>query len=190
MVSVRLGSASSYPKKSWIQKPAGTTLYWDPGKGADTVPMTNEEFEKFIANWKGTPEEVATLTAEWNASVETAVTIAKPLVERELMIRKQLARLAFPEPVEGSKNRTNLPAGWALKLTYCLDRKVEEPVLDLNKEEFEKAGINVDNLIRWKPELKVKEYKELSEEQRKVFDQALVVKPSTPQLELLPPGKR
>jgi hypothetical protein len=154
------------------------------------MAMTNAELEQLIANWKGTPEEVEKLVGEWNAAQETSINIAKPLVERELVLRKVVSKLVFPSPVEGAKNRANLPAGWALKLTYSIDRKVEEPVLELNKEQFATAGINVDNLIRWKPELKVKEYKELSEEQRKVFDQALNIKPGTPQLELLPPGKR
>lgn len=134
-----------------------------------------------------TSEDRMKLLGEWYDAVSKVETIAKPLVERERALRAVLAQEFFPSPVEGSKNKVDIQDGWGLKLTYSLDRKVDEPALELRKEEFLANGINVDALIRRKPELITKNYRELSDAQRRLFDTVLEIKPQSPQLEVLKP---
>lgn len=126
--------------------------------------------------------------AEWHAAL-VAAAAAKPLVEAEQALRKEVAKLFFPDPTEGT-NSTDLAQGWKLKLTHKIDRKVDEAALAAVKEELRKLDINPDPLVRFKPELDTKAYKALklvNEDATKIFDQALVIKESSPTLELVAP---
>lgn len=134
--------------------------------------------------------EQQALVAEWNAAKEQADNIAKPLTEREMVLRRMVVASLFPSPVEGAKNKESLPEGWSIKLTYSIDRKIDIAALPSISEQLRAMEVNPDKLVRYKPELETKEYKSLPENVRKVFDQALIIKPSTPQLELLSPGKK
>lgn len=107
-------------------------------------------------------------------------------MKREMELRKMISSLAFPNPAEGTTN-LDLPAGWKLKLQYKLDRKVDEAALGAAIIELQKMLVNTDGLIARKPTLIVSAYRELTEEQRKVLDQALEIKPASPVLELVPP---
>ncbi len=131
-------------------------------------------------------EEQEKLVAEWYAAQKQVAEIAKPLVAREMLLRRLVLATVFINPKEGT-NKEDLPEGWQVKLGYTIDRKVDKARLTTVNEEMRTLGVNPDKLIRWTPELEVKEYRGLTEEQRKVFDQALQIKPGTPTLELVPP---
>ena len=135
-----------------------------------------------------TPEQTLKLNEWTNVKLEVAVK-AKPLIEREQVLRKEVTALFFPEPVEGA-NTLELEGGWKLKLTYKIDRKVDEALLDGIKVQLREMQVNTDTLINLKPSLAITAYRtlvELNPEAAKILEHALDIKPGSPTLELLPP---
>ncbi len=131
-------------------------------------------------------EEILKLAGMWFKALEDAEA-AKTVIERERVLRAELVAMAFPKPKEGV-NSLALPEGWTLKADYKLDRKVDEAALESVVENMaKKFGIDGHLLVRYKPELDKKNYKALTAEQQKVFDECLVIKPGSPQLELKAP---
>lgn len=133
------------------------------------------------------PEQIAKLT-EWSEALTEAVKV-KPLIEREQMLRKEVASLLFPNPKEGT-NTLELEGGWKLKLTYKIERKVDEASLDNVKSQLREMQVNIDTLIDMKPSLVLASYRtliELNPEASKVFENALNIKPGSPTLELVAP---
>ncbi len=108
------------------------------------------------------------------------------LKAREMELRKELFAFAFPNPLEGT-NKADLPENWLLKGTYKLDRSVDEAAFNAIKDQLRAININPDPLVRFKPELAVRDYKALSEQARGIFDQCLLIKSGAPSLELVPP---
>lgn len=144
---------------------------------------------------------------------ETAVTPAelskwyllkKQLAEvktAESLMRSRIAKFFFPTPDEGTNTHPLKDGtGANLKMVHTIDRKVDEGELEALREAMSKAeddpkdnlhGLELDftKLIVWKPELKLSEYRKLSEAQRAVFDRVLVVKPGMPQLDITIPKR-
>lgn len=122
---------------------------------------------------------------EWQAAKAEADKV-KPIIEREQALRKEVFGSFFPAPTEGT-NKVDLPGGWTLKGTYKIDRKVDEQVVPAVTEALRGMGVNVDLLIGYEPKLKTTVYRELTAEQRAIFDQALTIKPGSPTMELVAP---
>lgn len=125
---------------------------------------------------------------EWHQSV-LAAQEAKKVVEAEQSLRKEVMALFFPEPVEGT-NKFDLEAGWSLKATHKIERKVDEAALPAVLQQLREMGVNPDPLIRTKPDLDTKAYKSLVQinpDAAHVFEQALTIKPGSPTVELVPP---
>ena len=132
-------------------------------------------------------DRVAKLQA-WHQAV-LAAQEAKKLVEAEQALRKEVMALFFPEPVEGT-NKFDLEAGWSLKATHKIERKVDEAALPAVLQQLREMGVNPDPLIRTKPDLDTKAYKSLVQinpDAAHVFEQALTIKPGSPTVELVPP---
>ena len=144
---------------------------------------------------------------------ETAVTPAelskwyllkKQLAEvktAESLMRSRIAKFFFPTPDEGTNTHPLKDGtGANLKMVHTIDRKVDEGELEALKVALAAAADNAednlhgleldfDKLIVWKPELKIAEYRKLSEAQREVFERVLVVKPGMPQLDITIPKR-
>lgn len=136
--------------------------------------LTHEQLD-LIARW-----------ADAQRKVEELKLALVPLVEEERLLRGQVVMATLPDEVEGTTTM-DLPNNWALKVALSLDRKVDEAALPATREVLAGMGVNADRLVRWKPEVQVKEYRTLTAEQRAAFDKALLIKPKTPDLTLLPP---
>ena len=106
----------------------------------------------------------------------------------EMLLRMKIFRVMFPNPVEGT-NSVNLTDGWVLKAKYPINRKVLEDILVARTKEFKEAGLKLNNLIVRNPELAVAEYRKLTAEELKLFDQALEIKPGSPALEIVLPKR-
>lgn len=153
----------------------------------------------------------AVLLTQWVAAKKQLVEVAKPLVDAESVLRKQVIALYFPKPEEGT-NTTDLANGWKLKATTPTDRKVEPDKLDQLKAAkvadsvdllravgltpelyapdaplLQAVGIAADIVVTWDPKLATKAYKGLTAEQRKLLDHAITAKPGSASLELVPP---
>lgn len=113
------------------------------------------------------------------------------LKAKEILLRNKIAKAYFPQPKEGTNNYP-LPDDYVLKMTYKMNREVNEGVLTQMVGKFAEAKINVAAVVKAKPELKKSAYNELTEEQQKLFDNCLIIKPGTPELsiELSSAGKK
>ena len=130
-------------------------------------------------------EEQMKLLEEWRLAKAEADAV-KPIIAKEQELRKQVFAAFYPTPKEGT-NTLDLAEGWKLKGVYKLDRKIDEAALPAVTEQLREMGVNADTLVKWTPSLKTAVYKELTAEQRAVFDQALIIKPGLPTIELVAP---
>lgn len=120
----------------------------------------------------------------------------KKLKAEEMLMRMKIYNGLFAATAVEGTNSMDLHAGWKLKAQRKIDRKVDIPVLqafihkpDANTpSKFEEAGLNMDDLIEWKPELKLRAYRALSEAQVAVFDQVLSIKDGSPSMEIVLPA--
>lgn len=110
------------------------------------------------------------------------------LKSREIILRMKIFHGFFPKPIEGT-NTAPLSAGWVIKATYPIGRKPDLALLTALTPELRAAGIPLDSVVRYKPEIAVGEYKKLSEEHRALLDRALEIKPGTPGLEIVQPKR-
>lgn len=138
------------------------------------------------------PENVVT----WDtvASWHKAKLEVKKWQAIENLLRPKIFAHFFPSAVEGTNNYT-LPDGFILKGQRVINREVDMAQVDAfnaggEASAFAKAKINADTLFRKKLELKVGEYRKLTEEELKVIDQCLVIKDGMPQLDITPPSTR
>ena len=125
----------------------------------------------------------------WQEARDAVAMTAKPMIEREQELRKEVAALFFDAPEEGT-NTLDLAQGWKLKLGYKLDRKLDEAALPAVCEQLRAVGFNPDTLLRYKPELEIKSYRALDASTKAVFDAALTTKPASPTLELVAPKEK
>lgn len=125
--------------------------------------------------------ELDTLIMEW----QQAKLQAAKLVEHERELRKTIFNIMFPKPKEGT-NTAALGNGWKLKATYPIDRKLDMPVFEAIQNQFYDKKIPTD-IVKMEPKLSVKVYRTLSDEQRLFFDAALISRPGSVQLEIVPP---
>lgn len=142
-------------------------------------------------------DEVTTVTA---ADLATWYGLQKKLAEvksAEALLRGRIFKHFFPVPVEGSKDNKhplNDGTGAILQATHVINRDVDAAQLDALREAMFAEGSNLpqlelDKLIKWKPELVKSEYNKLSNDERAVFDRVLIVKPGSPQLEIKIPKR-
>lgn len=111
----------------------------------------------------------------------------KALKASEMLLRKRVFGGFFPDPKEGV-NKAPLKDGYVLEATYPIERKFDEAALTAMAPQFEEHKIVTDSLVKQKPSLVVSAYRLLTDEQRVVFDQALVIKPGSPtSMKVVPP---
>lgn len=108
------------------------------------------------------------------------------LADKAKKLRLEIAKLAFPNPREGS-NTLALGNGYKLKVEHKINRRIDVAALTMFKDTFEGADIKVDDLVRYKPELTVGNFKKLSEEKQRIFGQCLTITEGTPTVELVEP---
>lgn len=104
------------------------------------------------------------------------------LKRKEAQLRKILFQGAFPNPVEGV-NTITLVDGTIIKGTHKITRNIDEAALPAILGQLPEAVRG--NLVAYKPSLSVAVYRKLTAEERKTFDQALIIKPGTPTLEVI-----
>lgn len=119
-------------------------------------------------------------------SAKTEADEAKKVIEKERKARQRVFEVFFPTPEEGT-NRQELPENWQLKANCKYSRKVDEAALSAVMEQLSMNGIDPQSVIDWKPSLNTKVYRKLSLEHQRIVDQALVIKPSLPTIEIEPP---
>lgn len=132
-----------------------------------------------------------TLLLRWQEAKKKAEE-AKQAIEKELTLRKEVMEAFFPEASEGV-NTFQLEQGWTLKASYKLDRKVDEASLPAIREQLRAINVNPDQLLVMKPTLALKPYRALAAalpNAARIFEQALIIKPATPVVDLVPPKEK
>lgn len=132
------------------------------------APVTMQE----IIEWEDKKKKLAVLKVE------------------EMALRMRIYKHFFKTPQEGT-NDVPLSEGWLLKAQRKIDRKVDLGSLQALAAEgglFHQKGINANLLIQWSPELKLKEYRALPESMQEIFNQALIIKDGSPQLDIVLPA--
>jgi hypothetical protein len=114
---------------------------------------------------------------------------------KEVVLRQFICAGLFPNPDEGTNSHPlNDGTGAVAKMIHTINRAVQQEPL----EELEKAlakpdnnlpKLNLDKLIKWKPEVSIKEYRTLTDEERHLLDQVLVIKPGMPGLDIVIPKR-
>lgn len=114
----------------------------------------------------------------------------------EMLLRQKIFKFYFPNPKEGT-NKVDLKDGTdaVLKAIHIIDRTIDPGSLDALRTAIFEEGSNlprlpIADLIRYKPDLVLREYRKLTVEETLVFDQCLIIKPGSPQLEITIPKKK
>lgn len=112
--------------------------------------------------------------------------------QRVVEIKRDLAAYFFPkQKEEGTERKTKV--GFVVMLKTELDRKLDLPALALTVAECQRIATDEEGLslnveetvLKYTPELKLKEYRDLPPSVRKQFDQALIVTPKKPKFEIV-----
>lgn len=104
--------------------------------------------------------------------------------ENELALRRYLIAQLFPNAKEGTTSV--IRPGIEAKCSIKVYRKVDASALSAKRADLLKRGINLDLLIRQKPELELKAYRELDERKRRIFESVLTITDGTPTLDINP----
>ena len=119
----------------------------------------------------------------------------KKLKAAEMLLRIKIFKGMIKDPKEGT-NTVPLAEGWVLKGKHVINRDVDQAALAVNTavdpathmSRLSANGIHVEQLIKWKPELITKTYRTLTAEQQQIFDECLIIKEGSPQLEIILPA--
>lgn len=125
----------------------------------------------------------ALLTA-WRAAVRELAEIAKPVIERERLLRQQVVDAYFAAQPEGT-SRCAVGEEGELVLTYPYTRTIDEAALASVAARLPEGS--VPYLVRYKPALELERYRTMPDELRAIFDEALITKPGSPVLKFNPP---
>lgn len=136
-------------------------------------------------------EQVAVTAEDLATWFKKKAQLAK-LKGEEAMLRSRIFKFYFPNPTEGAKDNKvplNDGTGAILQADHVINRTVDEQQLEALREAMFAEGSNLPKLdltklIKWKPELSITEYRKLTPEERHVMDQALIIKPGSPQMEI------
>lgn len=133
-------------------------------------------------------EELSPLLWQWKLLTDRVASEAKPLIEQEQALRKQIFGLVAPmlgDDIREGVNTLNLPEDWVLKATYKLTRTLDQAQFKAVFEQLPEG--TADRLLRWTPALETRAFKELPADQKTIFEQCVITKPASPVLELHPP---
>lgn len=149
----------------------------------ETPPVTQEE----LVEWFTLKEQLSALKT------------------KEMLMRSRIYKYYFKDPKEGTNN---LPledgTGAVLKAGRVIDRKVDEGQLQAMMQaqhaaiEANKAGaampmdmpvLDFGKLVKWKPELSIRDYRALTDNERRFFEQCLIIKDGSPSLEIVIPKR-
>jgi hypothetical protein len=129
--------------------------------------MTPEAKLELLFNWYNKKQELQTVQAQERALRDTVVSIYLPEDQKK----------------EGT-NTVKLPTGDELKIVCGIDRKVDKAIFSNIVQELMEKGVDVNEVVETKVELRVGNYKKLTEEQRNVMDECVTSKWGSPQVSI------
>jgi hypothetical protein len=136
--------------------------------------MTNQERDVLIQNWL-------------DAKAASAAA-----VELERALRQQVMSAFYPEqqPEKGTFNQ-ELGNGYKLKFGFKQNLNLNATLVNETLSEIERTGEDgkfvAERLVKFKPELSLTEYANLSEAHRRIIDRIVTTKPAAPTIEFVEP---
>ena len=136
--------------------------------------MTNQERDTLIQNWLD------------------AQSASKAAVELERDLRKAVMASFYPDeqPEKGTFNQ-ELGNGYKLKFgfkqTLTLNAALVNDVLSEIERSSEDGKFIAERLVKFKPELSLTEYNNLSDTHRHIIDRIVTTKPASPTIEFVEP---
>jgi len=139
------------------------------------------------------PEDVVTLQdlKDWYLVKDEL----SKLKQQEALMRSRIFKFYFKDPKEGTNDHeVGDGTGAVIKGGYVINRKIDPGALDALREaqrvpDSNAPKINIDELVKYNPELAISKYRELTAEEQLWFDQALIIKPGAPTLEVVIPKR-
>lgn len=135
------------------------------------------------------PAVTTNTLAEWfNAKKELAA-----LKSKEALLRSSIVKHFFPTLVEGTNKQFDdelLGSNFRIVAKVPYTREVDAGILEALVPQMREKKIPVEKLFRWKPEIELKEYRKLTEEERHLVDQCLTIKEGSPQVAIEPKTSR
>lgn len=141
------------------------------------------------------PEDVLTAADlfEWYRLQDELARIKRS----ESLLRMRIFRHLFPLPTEGT-NSLDLdtlpllsglaPTGNVIKAVHKIQRDIDVAALTTLTPKFQENNLPLPKLVKYTPELVLKEYRKLTTEEAQLFDQALIVKPGSPSIDIVLPA--
>lgn len=129
--------------------------------------------------------EKSALWMEANAKLST-------LKADELRLRNELIAMLYPTgTVPTGTNTTPLAEGWVIKVVGKQNITVDESLLGETQEMVKKSDptLDFDAVIKMKPSLSLSGFNELTEEQKKLFQNCLITKPGQATVEIAKPKR-
>lgn len=105
----------------------------------------------------------------------------------EANLRRKIFAFFFRDPREGT-NKVPLSDGYVLKGDSVVNRALDPGQYEAMREQLKAAGVP-DDIVVLKPEMVLREYRTLTDEQRALFDQCLIIKPGMPGLDVVQPKR-
>ena len=133
--------------------------------------MTEEAKLQVLFNWYTKKDELQRVQAQERALRDTVVSLFLP----------------GENGAVGGKEGTNtvkLATGDELKIVRPYDRKVDKAIFSSIVQQLMEKGVDVNEVIETKVELRVGNYKKLTEEQRAVMDECVTGKWGSPQVSI------
>lgn len=141
--------------------------------------MLTPELSLKILQWQNKAKELEVIKAE------------------ELALRLEVFKMAFASPKEGMNN-FDLGNGYTLKAEHKYNYNLSESKQPRNGGEpfattkalnaIEALGNEgkflAERVVNWKPELSIKEYRDLDQKYKALIDKALTITPGTPSLKI------
>ena len=110
----------------------------------------------------------------------------------EIKLRNELIAMVHPNgKIPVGTNTTPLAEGWVIKVVGKVNISVDESLLDETRELVKKADANLDfdEVIKMKPSLSASGFNELTNEQKKLFQNCLITKPGQATVEISKPKR-
>ena len=119
------------------------------------------------------------MNQELLAAWEKASLELKDAKALEITLRKEVVAEFFKSPTEGT-NSVELAGKRQLKYDHKFSRTIDEAALSAVQDKM-----SIDKLVKFKPSLALKEYKALSPDLKLIFDEAVIMKPGSPSIEIV-----
>lgn len=125
------------------------------------------------------------LLSKWHEAQDAL----KKAKEAEADLSKKVVEEFFSNVPQDAEGTFSLPlgGGYKLKSQYRLTRKVNAEALQELKADLEANGVDVDALVHWTPSIVMGQYRTLSMEQKRLFDEVIESKQSTPSISIEAP---